>query len=126
MTYRTPAVLGLLVVLLCSGCGTMNNLTSSNSPTSEGEISKPPPRIYGGVRGEWSELRAMRFDDVYCMNLIFVPLYLVDHPLSAIGDTLTLPYTVAAEVARSINAYYCPPQPAKSDTAREQPEVPRP
>lgn len=122
MTVPVPAAVGLLVALVGTGCGTMQNLSPSGysvgvSGGSEG--TKTPTRVYGGVRGEWSELKAMRFDDVYCMNLIFLPLYLADLPLSAAADTLTLPYTIGVEVTRSINAYYFPPVVAKPDTVEE-------
>jgi uncharacterized protein YceK len=117
MVRRTPAGWVLLsTALLCAGCGTIHNLTP-NRQTSEGEI---PARVYGGVQGEWGELQAMRFDDVHCMNLIFLPLYLIDLPLSAIGDTLTLPWTIPAEVNRSINNYYFPKQQAKSEAVGTQ------
>ena len=50
--------------------------------------------MFGGVRGEWKDLATARYDDVYCINLLFLPLRVMDLPLSVIGDTLTLPYTL--------------------------------
>ena len=94
MIRRTSVGLGLLVIVLfCGGCGTVRNL---NPQPDSGEGDNPTPtRIYGGVRQDWTELKAQRFNDVYCMNLIFLPLYLADFPFSLVGDTLTLPYTAA-------------------------------
>ena len=83
-----------------------------NTPTGEDEIP-PPTRIYGGVRQDWTELKALEFGDVACINLIFAPFYLADLPLSLIGDTLTLPYTAGVELTRSIEEYYFPKSPPK-------------
>jgi uncharacterized protein YceK len=107
MICRTHAGLGLFVIgLFCGGCGTVKNLNPP-APTGEGAIP-PPTRIYGGVRQDWAELKAQQFGDVYCMNLIFLPLYLADFPLSLIGDTLTLPYTAGVEAHRFLSAYNLP------------------
>src|SRR4051794_22631 len=78
VTHHKRLVLGFAAALLSGGCGTVNNLTRADSSGEGGAAREPRPRIYGGVRGEWSELKAMRFDDVYCFNLIWLPLYALD------------------------------------------------
>ncbi len=123
MICRTTTLLGLFyAALFCGGCGTMKNLDPSY-PTNGGEIA-PPTRIYGGIRQDWTDLKAERFDDVYCMNLIFLPLYLADFPLSLIGDTVTLPYTTGVEVVRYINAYFAPPELTKTSQASKPQSLP--
>jgi uncharacterized protein YceK len=84
----TALVLPVLVV----GCGTLCNVTSSN----------PDPRVYGGIRQEWSDLKVMRFDDVYCINLLLAPWLVADLPLSVLGDTLTLPYVLGRQVISAL------------------------
>lgn len=106
MTGRTLAGLGFVLALVASGCGTASNL---NPPTqSSGEERPRQTRVYGGVRQSWADLKGLDFSDVACINLYFLPFYLADLPLSLIGDTLTLPYTVGVEVHRAITGYYFP------------------
>jgi hypothetical protein len=57
-----------------------------------------------------------------CGDLVSVPwapLCLPDIALSAVGDTLTLPITLAAEVYRSIHAYYFPEKKPASNEWRK-------
>src|SRR5215218_6195532 len=111
MRYRSVA-LGFVIALSPVGCGTVNNLTRPLPPT-KADLEKPGPsvplgvwnddaqkssrQVYGGVRGEWAELKALRWNDEYSfLNPIAIALYAIDLPLTLVGDTLTLPYTVPA------------------------------
>ena len=100
MTKRTLAGLALApAAFLLAGClGTAFNFAA---PPQEG------PRVYGGVRKDLqllcapdsvvapdSNLRQGRPPELTC-RLVGA----LDLPLSAVGDTLTLPYTVSCALA---------------------------
>ena len=83
------------------GCGTMGNLHRDQPPFCE------RPTIYGGIREDvsWgSGLLAHGFggwDGLLgrAVSLAVVPyVFCIDLPLSAVGDTLTLPITVRASI----------------------------
>jgi uncharacterized protein YceK len=83
-----------LVLSAASGCGTVMNLTEERSPTEPMSTSSKPRSPYGGVGydldvGSWS-LLAGPIGWVECACLV------VDTPLSAVADTLTLPYVLYA------------------------------
>ena len=68
-----------------TGCGTVQNFSSP---------SRPGPTVYGGV-----EIAAERFtpgsqNDGFALAFMW-PAYVADVGASAVGDTLTLPITVA-------------------------------
>jgi uncharacterized protein YceK len=89
---RLPILLLTLVAAtLLSGCGTAAN-TLWFIPEEGGM------RVYGGVRADWEAAHRSYPPDI---NL---PRYLaiVDMPLSAVGDTLTLPFTVPAALCRPL------------------------
>jgi len=79
-----------------AGCGTAANLVPYDSPR--------PARVYGGVRLDcetvgkrvddyWPQVKQGRY--VYGIQLALESIYFaVDLPLSAAGDTLTLPYHI--------------------------------
>lgn len=87
----------LFASTLLSGCGTMANLEDQR-------------RIYGGLRENtsigiefWS--RHLTRPKVPTMCLPWVPFAgavyaVIDFPFTLIGDTLTLPWTIAAELKR--------------------------
>ena len=129
MNYRTIA-LGVAVAFTNTGCGTVNNLTRPIEPSEKRETRDPsewrvwdpecgdtpgmPVRqVYGGVRGELALLKDLReggpagADPTYAfLNIIPFSMTVVDLPLTAVGDTLTLPYTIPADVVRSLMAGY--------------------
>jgi hypothetical protein len=49
--------------------------------------------VYGGVRNDWAALKMAASADA-TMTWPYLPFVAVDLPLSAVGDTLTLPYTL--------------------------------
>lgn len=129
MNYQTKWAGFALVAFLSGGCGTAHNLNSSSGwslPVGPGQESPPTPsvtRVYGGVREDYASLTGMKWNDEYSfLNLFFIPLYLVDLPLSAVGDTLTLPLSIGAEVTSSINNYYFPPKSPKSEGPPPDPQ----
>lgn len=90
---------GLLAVTL-AGCGTVQNLAGGYK--DRGTVP------YGGVRHA-----ADKFRDPYDVEMAYVlylgPLWVGDIAASAVGDTLTLPYSLAAAAVRGFNDYYFPP-----------------
>jgi uncharacterized protein YceK len=84
-------VLMVTLAVLPTGCGTVAN-TCYFWPGEGGK------RVYGGVRAEWETMQ----QDLYKPDPLEdginrwarLGLFTVDLPLSAVGDTLTLPLTV--------------------------------
>src|SRR5262245_47387430 len=91
------AVLAVLAATL-SGCGTVANLWSC---CKSGDRA-----VYGGVahslrRAAEDAEEAARLDDPDCaLHALGAGLMLVDVPLSAVADTLTLPITVPEMLGR--------------------------
>lgn len=95
------AALGIAVLLLC-GCGTIANLQTGSRLGWKNAV------IYGGVRrdvqsaGKWIEHSWTWGDKLEIFQDIGtgvgVLLVGIDVPLSAVGDTLTLPVTVPIAV----------------------------
>jgi uncharacterized protein YceK len=82
-----------LVAAICAGCGTVQNLTPAN-----GEWA--PLEVYGGVK------RSVDTANIWSLSgsgaAEHSPLFAADVALSAVGDTITLPITGTAWVARYI------------------------
>ena len=95
MNYRTALVLGFVsIALLCGGCGTVENLREATPPKyNTGESWKT---VYGGVQKDYSYISECR--DVDFKNPHDPWLVILDLPFTLIGDTITLPYTVAYEL----------------------------
>jgi uncharacterized protein YceK len=76
--------------------------TAEEPPGMARPTDGPTQRIYGGVRHDAIVGGSLLLEGGKLPPLMFVGLYLltVDMPLSAIGDTVTLPWTVAATVKR--------------------------
>ena len=92
MVGRLTVVLTLgAITLLAGGCGTVAN-TAVLPPEEGGK------QVYGGVRVDWEAARHVVAEisgDYPRSPFLFVSgLLAVDLPLSAIGDTVTLPYTI--------------------------------
>ena len=74
---------------LCSGCGTLLN-TAYFLPCEGGQ------RVYGGVRLDWDAA----VENNGNTPALAAAVLLADLPLSLVGDTLTLPYTLALAIRR--------------------------
>lgn len=101
MNWRAASGCGLATLaFLSGGCGTVWNLrqTAARKVVPEEPPDAPMDRIYGGVRADWSEFKRLKYDpeSPYLGPGTFLPP-LIDLPFSVIGDTLTLPYTLAWE-----------------------------
>jgi uncharacterized protein YceK len=110
------AAWALLTASLVGGCGTMGNLWSCCSG-SGGE------RIYGGVCKDVqlvAEGVAQGFhpdEDGPWFPLAAACLMTLDLPLSAIGDTLTLPLTIPATLDKIISPDPVAPRPESNNPA---------
>jgi uncharacterized protein YceK len=94
---RRLAVAVLVVGL--SGCGTAAN-TLWWAPFEGGQ------RVYGGVRAEVGVLRdglSGKSDTSSAPDRAGLVLIAADLPLSAVGDTLTLPYTIPTAILNQVN-----------------------
>src|SRR6478752_5022039 len=93
------------VALLGGGCGTMVNVTNF-----------APPEIYGGLvwdlEGEYRAWTTPFPEYPLGVHLPMILAYLIDTPLSAVGDTFTLPITVAEALGFSPPPWPGPPTPA--------------
>ena len=73
------ALCALLISAFLCGCGTMDNMNSARGPT----------RVYGGVRHDMREIAVGNRAAA------------LDIPLSAVGDTVTLPVTVGRKLTEA-------------------------
>lgn len=115
LTYSVPCLLSLLLLLSVAGCSTVMNVSGryfAVGPTNE--FPEPRPRqIYGGTRLAarmgWDYVTYRTQDGA---ELFAVPyglgIWAIDMPLSLVGDTLTLPVTVPAEINYAVEDYYFP------------------
>jgi hypothetical protein len=100
VAYRILAA-GLLC--LPCGCGTLNNAVLMSYHQRPHDLSsdyQPPDYVYGGVRFDAMAIRySFKEDREDSLGRILAPLWFVlwcaDIPLSAVCDTVLLPYTIA-------------------------------
>ena len=104
---RTVAALGFVVVS-AAGCGTINNMIVGTPPAVG--TCEPTLEVYGGVRSDvgdalhaltppYSESPVEKIERVAGASIS-----VIDVPLSAIGDTLTLGKTIPAAIKRKNEA----------------------
>lgn len=121
MIRYTTLLIATAAVTFATGCGTVSNIAQPchasvlMDPNTPGGPADPSPEItlppawltYGGVRLDYDIVCSLAREPVSLRSL-FIPLAALDLPLSLVGDTLTLPFTVDASTTRSINEYYFP------------------
>jgi uncharacterized protein YceK len=132
---RVPPLTCVLLLLCCAtcGCGTLCNMTGQNAPLdgSQHAVSK---RIYGGVRIDAESTAGIAraafvqppiYESPLKMQLLAasgMSLWVLDLPLSAAADTLTLPATLSASLnkmaARPAATASATPDPSKSAASR--------
>ncbi|MCE9560790.1 MAG: YceK/YidQ family lipoprotein [Planctomycetes bacterium] len=96
--------------LLSSGCGTVRNL----HPPSESIAGDPKKRVYGGVEDNCENIKYNSdSSNPRMLYPVTIALCLIDLPLCAIGDTITLPYTLAYD--RRLFGFRCVYEPSHSD-----------
>jgi len=112
---RFLALLTTALAIVLTGCGTALNFhDGSNSLWLKND---EPRKVYGGVSLDaqcGSSLLVEAVTEVEPICLAWGAWILaVDLPLSAVADTLTLPFTIPASIDRSIDDFYLPrPKPA--------------
>jgi uncharacterized protein YceK len=123
MTRGSLATALLLAAVICSGCGTIANLSIG---ARQGWKNA---QIYGGVRRDVKSAEEW-FNDNWTPAgnadlqqdvgaVVGVGLVGLDVPLSAIGDTLTLPVTIPAAIWGSSNPSVSRKNPSTAPTAAE-------
>ena len=102
MSGRGVVVALGLAVLGC-GCGTVHNVRRPTLPPAESPGAEVC-RVYGGVRGDWDAATdyPWRTTPTWVDYVVLPALATVELGLTALGDTVTLPYTVVAEVRRAL------------------------
>jgi uncharacterized protein YceK len=128
-------VLAIGVAVALSGCGTMRNMRGfDDGANNTGIDALPPESVYGGVRvcaqQLWTlTLAPLTEKDVptglgMAAGLGTMPvtlLVLADLPLCAVADTLTLPWTVNAELTRLLKPPERPGSSGRSETKVSSP-----
>ncbi len=94
MKKRLAACAAAAALSAASGCGTVMNLTEKQSPTAGMSTSSKPRSPYGGVgydldMSQWLLLAG----PIGWAGSAFL---IADTPLSAVADTVTLPYVLKA------------------------------
>jgi uncharacterized protein YceK len=99
---RIPLAVALALALLGSGCGTLDNVNRPTHPPP-GNPEAPVCRVYGGVRGDWALISEYPLSQttVYADYVAIPVLAGINLFFSAVGDTITLPYTIVEELRRA-------------------------
>lgn len=108
--YKKVFAIGCLFTI---GCGTLRNVSPISAPNT-GEVA--PKAIYGGVKHDAIEVRSSIRDlrqfpnsqQGLLTNIGKATAHSIDTPISAVGDTITLPVTIPAAIDRAIEDYYFP------------------
>ncbi|MCY2968507.1 MAG: YceK/YidQ family lipoprotein [Planctomycetota bacterium] len=108
------ALLLVFALVPCLGCGTIMNLNRINSLNPLATTDSPDKKFvfsrmpYGGVLLDGAFGGAMVYEQDQRFWLLLPGLYilLIDLPLSAVGDTLTLPITLPAAIDRCVGEHY--------------------
>ena len=94
MNGRFAAILAFVSsTLLSGGCGTFENLREATPPKDSCDVSLKT--VYGGVRSDCSYLA--EWANPKGPEPKYLLLTALDLPFTLIGDTITLPYTLAYE-----------------------------
>ncbi|QJW99093.1 hypothetical protein [Frigoriglobus tundricola] len=101
MAGRAAYVLGLVATAAVSGCGTLDNIKRPITPPPANP-NAPVCRVYGGVIGEVQVMSEFKKESISSpLDYVVIPLLgTIDLALTVGGDTVTLPYTIYAEVRR--------------------------
>src|SRR5262245_7959292 len=108
MNHQASWVGFALVAFVLSGCGTAHNIAQEIVPFpyyGTQDRCQDATQVYGGVKRDWYALTGKQWDEEYSsLSLLLTPFYLADLPLSAVADTLTLPYAVWEEAGMFLRA----------------------
>lgn len=107
------ARISLVAAVLFPGCATVLNVFPivEIRHLEHFELTVGAPRaVYGGVRldAAIASRAAQRIAERPLLATPFLLASVVDLPLSAVGDTLTLPVTIPASIEKSVADYYFP------------------
>jgi uncharacterized protein YceK len=128
-------VLAIGAAIALSGCGTMRNMRGSDDGSSSTGIDAlPPESIYGGVRMRAEQAWTLTFAPLtqrdvpltlgMAAGLGSMPVTLLvlgDMPFCAVADTLTLPWTVNAELTRLLKPSDRPASAGRTETKPSSP-----
>ncbi|MBI1311611.1 YceK/YidQ family lipoprotein [bacterium] len=114
MNRIAASLLTSVVFLTLSGCGTIMNVHEFTvGPPPEQSAFKPgtyggAKAVYGGVKFDARHGTDWLRESVEEPPMALAGLYvwIIDLPISAIGDTITLPVTIPAAIDRAIRFHY--------------------
>jgi uncharacterized protein YceK len=94
----------LSIIILLSACGTISTVPKSNSDVRSSLVKKDTKcssvsRVYSGVAYDFCTLHSEPNRSLY-FSEIMIYFYGVDMALSAVSDTLILPYTLVQQEQR--------------------------
>ena len=99
----------LSIIILLSACGTISTVPKTNSDVRSSLVKKDTKcssisRVYSGVAYDFCTLHPEPNRSIYLneLNVIMLYFYGVDMALSAVSDTLILPYTLVQQEQRGI------------------------
>jgi uncharacterized protein YceK len=101
-------LIALAAPTLPSGCGTLANVLPGTKLPLMAEEKET--RVFGGVQGHYSVIREsikdMETADDEAAGIAQVGILIssLDFPFCVIGDTITLPYTLACQIGRSLSS----------------------
>ena len=101
---RFMACLLTAAITCLGGCATVVNMKEGYSfELKPSGGSSPPKQVYGGVIRDVTSIHdalTMESDENVAHSMLFtaaaLPMFVIDLPLSALADTLTLPITLSA------------------------------
>ena len=125
MAGRVAFVLGLVATTALSGCGTLDNVKRPITPPPANPDA-PVCRVYGGVIGEVQVMSQFKKESIETpLDYVIIPLLgTIDLALTLGGDTVTLPYTIYAEVRRLIRRSETAPAPTGGPAPSSEPVPP--
>ena len=96
----------LSIIILLSACGTISTVPKTNSDVRSSLVKKDTKcssisRVYSGVAYDFCTLHSEPNRSIY-FNEFMLYFYGVDMALSAVSDTLILPYTLVQQEQRGI------------------------
>lgn len=96
-------IINLLMCFVLCSCGTLNTLSNSDEDIARNLKKQKTncesiPRVYSGISYDFCKLHSS--PSTYYIDW-FLGFYLIDGVVSAVTDTLVLPYTIFQQVDKS-------------------------
>ena len=98
-------LVGVLLVMSVSSCGSLSTIPKTNAEVRDDLIKKDTRcsslyRVYSGVAYDFCRIHSYQQGTLFNANDILLGFYGVDILVSAVADTLALPYTITQQKHR--------------------------